>query len=543
MIWKILNEKVKVAEIVPLLMASRGIEKESKFHDPFLIPDMRRGAERILEAREKKEKVAIYGDYDADGVTATSILWKFLYRELGVDVIPYIPSRFDEGYGLNQEAIKSLIDQGINLIITVDCGIKDSEIIQKFSKQVDFVVTDHHTLPEDQNFPHIAIHPDRKDSKYPFRHLAGAGVSWKLICALSEKLNKAKNRKFDPYKYLDLACIGTVTDVMPLIGENRMIVKSGLERIRKGENPGLKALMKVAGRDITKTDTYNIGFVIGPRINAAGRMKDAMIAVKLFSTENEDAALKLAWYLNDLNIQRQQETQFMMDSALEQISHEDSFLFAYNENWNEGIVGLVAGKLKETFYKPAIAATKSNGLIVGSARSIEGINITEVIAQHESLLVRFGGHSQAAGLSFEETNMQNVKTQIAQYINENFREELFQRVLEIDMELDFSDLTLELYKQLKKLAPFGEGNQEPVFQFRDLKVVKIFKFGTDEKHLKLVVTDEKRKSFVEVLAFGKAEELSEITLNGKIDLAGRISLNEWNGQQKVQIVLIDAKIQ
>ncbi|MBD3280800.1 single-stranded-DNA-specific exonuclease RecJ [Candidatus Dojkabacteria bacterium] len=555
--WKIRNKKASKRGILPSILSSRGLSSEadiesflnprlSDLHDPFLIPDMQEGVTRVLEAAKGKQKVAIYGDYDADGVTATSLLWKFLYRELRLDVIPYIPSRFDEGYGLNEEAIEALIKKGVELIITVDCGIKDTELIEKYSNRVEFIVTDHHTLPDEQDFDHIAIHPAREDSKYPYKNLAGAVVAWKLVCALCEKSKKSETGKagdLDPYKYIDLASIGTVADVMPLTGENRVIVKYGLKEIRKGENVGLQALMKVAGRDISKTDTYDIGFVIGPRINAAGRMKDAITAVKLFSTENPDAASKLAHYLNNLNLQRREETEVMMQTALTQVSETDNFLFAYDENWNEGIVGLVAGKLKEKYYKPSIVATKTTeGTIVGSARSIQGINITNAIAMQEKLLVRYGGHSQAAGLSFEEQNTENIKQNISKYIADNFETETFQRILEIDLELELSDVTMELFHELEKMAPFGEGNPRPVFAFRGLEVVKIFYFGQENRHLKIVVTDSSRKKFLYALGFRKAEQYSEIGVGDKVDLAGKIDLNEWNNQQSLQFIIDDIEL-
>lgn len=512
-----------------------------QLNDHWLLPDIQRAVKRIQEAFDSKQKIAIYGDYDADGVTATSLLWDFLYRQIGFDeVIPYIPSRFDEGYGLNRDAVNELKDQGVDLIITVDCGVKDKDLIKEYKGKIDFIVTDHHTLPDNQDFEHIVIHPKREGSKYPFGEICGAAVAWKFVCALSESLKT----DFDPLNYLDLVSIGTVCDVMPLVDENRAIVRSGLERIEIAERPGLRALLDMNKLTKRPLAAYHIGFVLGPRINAAGRIGSALDAVRLLVTGSARQANQLAKSLDELNKQRQELTFDMLKQAedmLGEVNVKQKLLFVYGENWSEGVVGLVAGRLTEKYHRPSICATISDGQATASARSISKFNITTALEQSEELLLRFGGHAQAAGFSFDVQNLDILKETLEKIASESIMEEDIEKELLIDLVVSLNDINFDLLEWLYKLEPYGFGNSSPVFEVDDLEVLSLNVVGRDGKHVKLRLQD-KDLNRIEAIGFNLAEKLEGIKRGDRIDVVGNFEINEWNGSKKIQINLKDVKI-
>lgn len=508
-------------------------------NDPFLLPNVKQAVKRIFQAVEKKEKVVIYGDYDADGVTATSILWDFLYRQLNLEVLPFIPSRFDEGYGLNREALKKIKSDGADLVITVDCGVKDKSLIEEF-KDLDFIVTDHHSLPAECEFGHIVVHPDLPGSKYPFKQISGAVVAWKLVHAI---VNTNQKVDLDYKKYIDLAAIGSVCDVMPLKDENRVIVKLGLERMRETMNIGLSKLLEVTGINDKALTSFDIGYVIGPRINAAGRLGSALDAVRLFTTQNETTALKQAHLLNELNTERQQITMDMEEQAyasIGTITESQKLIFAYGKNWNVGIVGLVAGRLLEKYKRPIICATIIEDKVVGSARSIKDFNITNLLGSFEDLLLRFGGHELAAGFSLEVKNLDLLKNSLEAKASELLSDEDLIPSLMIDMKLTIDAIDNDLADSLEKFEPFGFGNPTPVFVIEGLSVKKKFYMGKDNRHLKLYL--QKGGKTMEALAFNFNAELDKVMVNDTIDIACNIKINNWKGNKSIQLILQDFKL-
>lgn len=537
--------------IVLQLLAERGITDpkdikeyfepdEKSFQNPNLMPDVEQAIDLIKQAKKEKWKVAVYGDYDVDGVCSTYILWDFLYNELKIDAIPYIPSRFDSGYGLNEKSLKELQANGVNLVISVDCGVKDAKLIEKLQKEgLKFIVTDHHTLPDVEDFVCPVVHPKRKISKLKFQDISGAATAWKLITAYSNDILKSQ-------KYLDFVALASVCDVMPLIEENRAIVKLGLKQMDKTDNLGLRTLMDIAGLTGVELNTYHLGFVIGPRINAAGRIENALDVVRLFATKSQEKAKKIVQNLNDLNLNRQKLTVDTLMQAEKQIQNidkdgntiveiEKKFLFVYGEEWHEGIIGLVAGKLAEKYYRPTIAATIVNGKVTGSARSIKNFDITQAITTQASLLNRFGGHSQAAGFSLDPKNIEAFKLGLEELAAKELDDKILERTIEIDADINADLISVDFVEELAKLEPFGYGNPRPIFRIKNLTVRSLQRFGMNSEHMRL-----KLGSF-EAVCFNAGKHFENININDKITVVGSLDLNKWNGFVKVQVKLIDFK--
>ncbi len=551
--WKVIESSVEnvgnadlhsLPMIVQKVLLNRGIENPDNFfssssedlHDPFLIFNMDRAVKRILQAVEKKEKIVVYGDYDVDGVCATAILWEFLYRELKADVLPYIPHRVDEGYGLNEDSLQELINNGVHLVITVDCGIRDKELVQKFEKDVDLIITDHHTVPED--IPNtIVIHPRHPKGKYPFGEISGGTVSWKLVTALKKKLGL--NSEEDLMRGIDLAAFSTVCDVMPLVGENRTIVKLGLDEIKKGKRLGLTHLMNDADVKKEDIDAYHFGFVLGPRINASGRLDHALDAVRLLVTESASQALDLARKLSGLNVRRQEITKDILEIAEQQVlaMQSEKLLFAYGEGWPEGIVGLVAGRLTEKYHKPCLVASLNGEEAVGSARSISAFNVIEAIDKSGDKLLRYGGHAQAAGFTVTKENIEDFRDSLQVLANEVLKDEDLVGEIEIDAEVEFPDLTFDLYEWLEKLKPFGYKNPTPDFLTRGAKIASVRAIGKDNKHLKLILFKEDIE--FDAIAFGMGVLVEKLEVGQLVDVVYGLDVNVWNGKKSLQLKVKD----
>jgi len=446
--------------------------------------------------KKSNSKVFIHGDFDVDGISATALLWRFLYEELNLNVIPFIPDRFTDGYGLTRNSIENIVAQGGEVIITVDCGIKDGEIINEFSDSIKFIVTDHHTLLPEEN-----INTDNKDyfvkvEEYyvPSKALcvihpklsyvtqnieiSGSMVAFKLCLALTEyfKLN------VDLGKYIALATLGTVCDVMPLIGDNRIITALGLKEITNRKCIGLNALIDINGLSNKTLTTYDIGFIIGPRLNAAGRLESAMTSLRLLCTNSYDYALKLAQKLNLLNLKRQQETDRLLKTVENLINVTSSnFLYAYDYNWPEGIIGLVAGKLAEKYNKPIAVGTILEDSIKASARSIDGFNITKKIGSLSKYLQRYGGHEKAAGFTLLYSNAQTFFSELTSIANEEITNDMLEKKIYIDLEIKPSEINIENYMQLSLLEPFGYGNTRPMFLIKSVKLMDIKHFSKVSK--------------------------------------------------------------
>ncbi len=499
--------------------------------------DTKSAAEKIREAVNLHKKIFIHGDYDVDGVCATSILWDFLYRELEADVIPYIPSRFDEGYGLTETSLNSLKEKGAELIITVDCGIKDLELAKDFQKQgIDFVITDHHTPPEDLNtdlFP--IVHPAYPGKNSPFKEISGTTVAWKLCMEIA----KQEKIEFDLSKYIDLVAMATVCDIMPLVDENRTIVKLGVEKMKRTQNIGLQALLKTSGIEPYAIETYHLGYVLGPRINAAGRLDSAMDAVRLLTTSNPAQANNLANQLNAQNMERQDMTMSLLDEAELQIKDKlesEKVHFIYGDEWPEGLVGLVAGKLSEKHYKPILVGSLKDGVIVGSARSIKSFNITSALDETSDLLERYGGHAQAAGFTIIKENILEFINKLNSIANEKLTAEDLEQSVRIDVVAELHEIDIETILKVRQLEPFGLGNPQPNIAVikANLKSRRIF--GKNSEHISFVVGNAIGNS-IEVIGFGRASEWDQIKIGTEIDIAGNLDINSWNGHDNPQVKL------
>lgn len=515
--------------------------------DIALLPNIKKASKLINQVVDSKSKIFIYGDYDVDGISSSAILFDFLYRSLHADVIPYIPNRFEEGYGLNCAALEAIQAQGAKLVITVDCGIKDELLVNEFvAKGLQFIITDHHSLPE--TGPNFAkevpvVHPNLAKSKYPFKEICATNVVWKLVqqVAKDRELNE-----FNPQKYLDLVALATVCDVMPLTDENRTIVSAGLNKLKQSENFGLREILQNNKLDLAGLDAYHFGFVLGPRLNAAGRMEDAILGLRLLTSYDTKVVANIASRLEILNKERQaMTTKYIQEGelqALEQISQKQKLLFVVGDGWSEGIIGLVAGKLTEKFYLPTIAVSKSKGVVKGSARSVKGFNITEAIALNNKLLERFGGHSQAAGFSLAEEKLADFIVGIQKIAQDQISDTMLEKVLHIDADIGEAETNLDFVKQLAGLKPFGYGNSTPVFVLKDVTVVNKSLLGKDAQHFKLSGRLS-NGSMISAIAFNKPEFFAKIGINSVIKIACQLDVNIWNGQENLQLGIKDIKTQ
>lgn len=516
--------------------------------DYYTLAHSANAAKLILESISKQKQIYIYGDYDVDGVCATSILFDFLYRKLGAKVLPYIPSRFDEGYGISRQGLEAILAGGGELVITVDCGIRDRLLINEYAaKGLQFIVTDHHQLPEDGKIPEqaVCVHPSLPGYQAPFQEICATAVAWKLIRALAAEAVKQKllSKKISENEYLDLVALATVCDVMPLVAENRAMVALGLQKMRQDPNPGLAELMRITGVEKSELTSFHLGYVLGPRINAGGRIKHALEGVRLLTSSSKTQIEKSANKLECLNAYRQQLTIETLEQAESQVRVNDKtrMLFVYGSEWQEGIIGLVAGKLSEKYYLPTFVASVKAKQVKGSARSIKALNITQAIAQSSHLLIKFGGHHQAAGFTLKEENLQEFSNSLNAFIVEQIAETDLVKTIHVSLEAQPEDITLELAKSLGRFEPFGYANQEPVFMIRKLQVVKVGKVGKMSQHLKLTLKDKSGKC-LEAIGFGLSDGFYEkIETGATIHIVGYLSVNKWNGCEKLQIKLKDIK--
>ncbi len=557
------------------------INPKFEFQDPFQIPNMKEAIERIKLQIENQCWIFIHGDFDVDGVCATSTLFNFIFYDLGYKKIyPYIPSRFDEGYGLSEESLRNIYEKYLEkinytqlesltssaspyppsqedklkpLLITVDCGIKDSTLIdEKWYEKFDFIITDHHTVPELLPSKAIVVHPKLPTSKLEFQEIAGTTVVWYLVRAMGINSNLPAFG-IPPFqggqKYLPLVALATNCDIMPLVSENRKILKFGLEEIGQINLPafgippfqggqlnlGLLELCKVAGVDLQNITSYDLGFKLGPRINAAGRLERAIDAVRLFTIEDQTVAKNIAEKLNILNSERQEITKLRLEEAkaqvISQIKNNNKILFIIGEDWEEGIIGLVAGKLCEEYYRPVIVLSRSELESVGSCRSTKNLNITETLNEASSFLTRFGGHAQAAGLSIQNDKLSDFQKEILKLVNEKLSDELVIKPENIDLELDEREITPDFAKELELLEPFGLGNPKPKFLCKNLKINNLEVI--QNKHLKLFFDK------FSAIGFNMAESgYSKLKIGDKIDLKFNLDMDTWNGNLKVSLKIV-----
>jgi len=549
-------------DLVDWLYSQRNILDQRKFFtptiddmpDPFLIHDMEKGVDFLVKSVKLKKRIFIHGDFDADGVTATSIMWLFLSKYLKADVMPYIPSRFYEGYGLTEESIAAIKEKGGEVIVTVDCGVKDIELVHKYSKEIDFIITDHHTIrsPETESVigskevngflisskAQAVIHPAL--TAEGFKEVCGAMVAFKLCLAINKKLNL----NIDMLEFADLCAIGTVCDVMPLVEDNRIMVQLGLAQIIKLSNIGLKALLEGSRVKDKKINTYHIGFVIGPRLNAAGRLGDALDAVRLLTTSSAQFAGQMAAKLEALNAERKKLTEqyfTLADNELKKSQNDKIFIY-FGDDWPEGLLGLIAGKLAEKYSKPVIIGSKGKSY-KASARSPEYFNITEFIKNFEKYLEKYGGHVQAAGLTVKPEYLDNFITEAKELAAISLLDDS-EPVLYLDgIAKDLAELNIDSLEKLMLLEPFGNKNPKPVIYLNKILLKKHSFMGQKNEHIKLFLTDH-TGIVIEALSFGDAQKYENLLKYSTlpIELAVNLEVDEWNGYRKPTLRIVDFKI-
>lgn len=506
------------------------------FHNPFLFKGMDIAVDRIIKAINNKEKILIYGDYDVDGITSTTVLKKYL-MDRGTSVDTYIPNRLHEGYGLNKKAIDTIKERNIDLIITVDCGISAIEEVDYAVRLgMDIIVTDHHEVGEKLPNALAVIDAKRKDNTYPFRALAGVGVVFKLIQALSIKL-EIKPEEY--LKYLDLVCVGTISDIVPLEGENRTIAKLGLMLIKVTRNLGLRELIKSSG--YKEIDSNTISFGVAPRINACGRMGHEEEALKLFLAEDLESATKITKELNEYNTLRQSTEKAIYEEAVQQI--EKNHLDANNsivlggKGWHHGVIGIVSSKVTDKYYKPSILLSFEDNIAKGSGRSVPGFDLYEGLAKCEDVLEKYGGHSMAVGLTLKKENLENFKERFEQIAKEKNIKELVP-IIYIDDELKLKDINMDLVKSISILEPFGEANKVPLFLIRNLKIDSI-RALSEGRHLKLTLRDE--NFVINAIGFELGYLAEEYRIGDRIDVVGTLEINSFNGFSSIQINMKDIR--
>lgn len=504
-------------------------KEETIHHDPFLFSEMSKIITRINEAIDQGEPILIYGDYDADGVTGTSILVRCL-RELGALVDYYIPNRFYEGYGPNEDAFMQAIADGYQLVITVDngiAGVDEAEILLEHG--VDLIITDHHQVKETLPRAYAILHPEL-DENYPFHHLSGAGVALKVAEALLQEVI--------PEDFYAIAMLGTIGDVVPLIDENRSIVKRGLAALRETEIEGLNAMMDLAGTEKSEVTEVNVGFELCPRLNAPGRMDEAALSVECLIAESEEEAKLIADQIESFNSERQKVTQKVLEEATKLVDAKTlakkKVVILYSPNWHEGILGIVAGRLAKQWQKAVFVVTDDHeGFIKGSARAVEGYHLFELLNKSQDLIERFGGHALAAGITFAPENLQALEDKM----NELLQEVEVTPSLQVDLSLPLSDLNVSFVEQLSILAPFGEGNRSPVIEVKNVYVKNIKPIGNKLQHLKFTLYQDKHS--VDAIAFNQAPLAMYLTPDTLFSFVGEVKINEWNGNRSVQFHFID----
>ena len=536
-------KKLGLEASVANLFYQRGIQTEEalrdflepsldQLHDPYELHDMDKAVTRIRQAIENYEQILIYGDYDADGMTSASIVKEAL-EQLGAECQVYLPNRFTDGYGPNASVYKYFIEnQGISLIVTVDNGVAGHEAIELAqSMGVDVIVTDHHSMPEVLPDAYAIVHPEHPEAEYPFKHLAGCGVAFKLATALLEEVQ---------VELLDLVAIGTIADMVSLTGENRILVKYGLSVLKNTQRIGLQELFKIAGIQENEVDEETVGFQIAPRLNALGRLDDPNPAIELLTGFDEEEARDIALMINQKNEERKEIVQKIYDEAKTMVDLNKPVQVLAGEGWNPGVLGIVAGRLLEELHQPVIVLNIENDLAKGSARSIEAVDIFEALDPHRDLFVAFGGHAGAAGMTLEASKLEALSQVLVAYIEDNQVDLSTKNELFLDEELSLPDLTLETLKNFEKLAPFGMDNKKPVFYLKDFKVENARTMGAGNTHLKLKIS-QANVAF-EVVAFGLGNLATEFSQTKNLELAVTLSVNKWNGQTSLQLMLVDARV-
>ncbi|MCX5751838.1 MAG: single-stranded-DNA-specific exonuclease RecJ [Candidatus Saganbacteria bacterium] len=548
---KSFSSHFKVSPMFAQILLNRGItgiEEAEKFlspklsylRDPFEIPHMKEAAARILTARERGEKVAVYGDYDVDGVTATVLLVETL-KYLGMDVSYYIPHRYDEGYGLNETAIRKLSAEKVNLIVTVDCGVSNvAEIGLAKSLGMEVVVTDHHNIPPTLPPAFAIVDPKLIKEPHPSKTLAGVGVAFKLAWALFKSAGLKDKEAL--VNLMDLVALGTVADVVPLTGENRIFVYQGLQLLNQKKRLGIKHLIEVA--KISKSiGSHQINFGLAPRLNAAGRLEHASSAAELLLSKDPFESQQIAAELNRINIRRQgigSDIREEVFALIEQErSRENKVIFLAGKQWHPGVIGIVASRVAEECYRPVVLVGVENGVARGSARSIEGFSVFALLKHAEDLFLDFGGHEGAAGFSIETSKLGELKERLQAAAEKQLSAELLVPVLGVDLELHFTEIASVFIKELGRLESYGEGNPVPVFMSREVILTDLRKVGAKGMHLKFVFSDGEKS--MEAIGFGFGILAEVLDLDKTYDIAYNLSLNDYGGYENPQLSMVDIR--
>ena len=526
-------KKHNISELLTKILVNRGITDDKEidtflnptrndFYDPYLMPDMEKAVERIIKAINNQDKVMIYGDYDVDGITSITVLKKFL-EERGLKTGHYIPNRLEEGYGLNENAIRSIAEQKYTLMITVDCGISGIEEVDLANQLgIETIITDHHEQLENLPNAYAIINAKRKDSQYPFRGLAGCGAVFKLIQAISIRL-KLEEKEF--LKYLDIVCVGTISDIVPLVDENRVIAKLGLKLVAQTRNIGLRELILQSG--YKKVDSNTISFGVAPRINACGRMGYQEEALDLFLTNNIEEAKKITARLNSYNVERQTKEKDIFEQAIKELEKEDiknlNTIVLSGDNWHHGVIGIVASKLTEKFYKPTILICFEDDIGKGSGRSLPGFDLHEALVESSAYLEKYGGHEMAVGLSLKKEKYNDFKLAFEEIAKSKNIQQIIP-VIKIDSIITAKDVNKKTIEELEMLEPFGEKNKNPIFVYKNLKIDSI-RALSEGKHLKLTLKDD--NLLINAIGFNLGHLSEEYLIGDKIDIAGNLEINKY----------------
>lgn len=547
---KALARETGISPILCKLLSERGIDSASKakrffrpqlseLHDPFLMKDMDIAVERLNKAMGKKERIMVYGDYDVDGTTSVALVYKFL-QQFYSNIDYYIPDRYNEGYGVSVKGVDYACQTGVKLIIVLDCGIKAiEEIAYAKEKGIDFIICDHH-VPDDQLPPAVAIlNPKRDDSTYPYQHLSGCGVGFKFMQAFAMN-NGIEFSQLTPL--LDLVAVSVASDIVPIMGENRILTFHGLKQLNANPSIGLKAIIDVCGLGDKEITISDIVFKIGPRINASGRIQNGKEAVDLLIEKEYAAALEKSNQINQYNETRKDLDKSMTEEAnrivdeLEGLAQRRSIVI-YNEDWHKGVIGIVASRLTEIYYRPAVVLTRTEDMATGSARSVSGFDVYKAIESCRDLLENFGGHTYAAGLSMKVEKVDEFTRRFEEFVASHILPEQTSAVIDIDAEIDFRDISSKFFADLKKFNPFGPDNHKPIFCTRNVydygtsKVV-----GRDQEHIKLELVDNKSNNVMNGIAFGQSSQVRYIKTKRSFDICYTIEENTHKrGEVQLQI--------
>ena len=538
-ILKELQSNLNIPEFICTLLLQRNIdslESAQKYfrpnlnelHDPFLMKDMDRTVDRLIQAIDSSEKIMILGDYDVDGTTSVSMLYDYFIKKT-LEPIYYIPDRYKEGYGVSEESIAFAADQKVSLIITIDCGIKaHDEIEAANTKGIDVIICDHH-IPDD-SIPkaYSIINPNQKNCDYPFKGLCGCGIGFKLISAIEKKSGGSEETN----QYLDLVAIATIADQMPMINENRTIVHHGLKELNNNPRPGFHFFIRSINRNIVESD---ISFNIGPRINASGRMKSGMLSVKLMTENDTNAAYKIAQEIESINLLRRSKEKEVTEEAIKKTDPLKFTNVVYGNNWNKGVLGIVASRLVDKFYKPTIVLTLADKLYTGSARSISNFDIYDAIQSGKEYLDQYGGHKYAAGLSIKEENLKGFINHFESYVKEAMDNKMFTKTIGYDTEIELSDINESNFKILSRMSPFGLSNYRPIFRTNNCcGTGNLRLIGKEKTHIKFEVSDSEDNK-IQALGFNMSEHYQQINNKQHFDILYTISRNTFNNSSSLEL--------